>query len=106
VPTLSEGFKAKVADLYKQKRANLEKLDPAVMEAFAAKMLELVNKEKAKSDALHDLGIIAYNMTLLKNYSAALKMYKQDTDEYDFTQNDCKNLVDATKKWLTLENLI
>ncbi len=104
--TLSDGFKTKVADLFKQKRTNLEKLDPDAMEAFATKMLELVNKEKTKSDALHDLGIIAYNMTLLKNYSAALKMYKQDTDEYDFTQNDCKNLVDATKKWLTLEKLI
>jgi hypothetical protein len=104
--TLSTEFKRKVADLYLENREKLENLDPAAMEGFAAELLKMVNDEKTKSDALHDLEILEYNMGLLKNYATALKGYKPETDEYDFTRNDCKNLVDSTKKWLTLERLI
>jgi hypothetical protein len=104
--TLSMDFKRKVADLYKQNRTQLEKLDPALMESFASQIIELVNKEKKTSDAHHDLNILDYNMGLLKNYSAALKGYEPETDEYDFTQNDCKNLINSTAKWLKLEGLI
>ena len=104
--SLSIEFKKKVADAYIKNREKLEKLNANTMESFATQILEIINKEKKKSDALHDLGILEQNMQLLKNYSSKLKDYKPDTDEYDFTQNDCKNVVDSTKKWLTLEGLI
>ena len=103
---LSMDFKRKVADIYLEQRTKLEKLDPTTMESFATEILEIINKEKKKSDALHDLEILEYNMRLLKNYSAGLKQYAPETDEYDFTLNDCKNLINSTKKWLTLEGLI
>ena len=103
---LSVEFKKKVADLYLKNRTQLEKLDPALMESFATEILELIDKEKKKSDALHDLKLLEYNMGLLKTYSNSLKQYELDTDEYDFTQNDCKNLINSTKKLLTLEGLI
>ena len=103
---LSEEFKQKVAELYLKNKMKLEKLDPTAMESFATKTLDLIKKEKTKSSSLHDLQILEYNMGLLKNYSGALDMYSPDTDEYDFTQNDCKNLINSTKKWLTLEKLI
>jgi len=106
VGTLSIDFKRKVADLYIKNREKLEKLDPAAMESFASQILEMVNKEKKKTDALHDLEILGYNMGMLKNYSTALKGYEPETDEYDFTQNDCKNLIDSTKKWLKLEGFL
>ena len=106
VGTLSIEFKRKVAASYKKNKEKLEKLDPSVMESFSAKIIELINQEKKTSDSLHDLEILKYNMKLLKNYSAALKDYEPETDEYDFTRNDCKNLVESTKKWLTLERLI
>ena len=103
---LSVDFKRKVADLYIDNREKLEKLEATTMESFATKILEMINIEKSKKNALHDLEILDYNMGLLKNYSTALKGYEPETDEYDFTQNDCKNLIDSTKKWLKLEGLI
>ena len=104
--TLSMDFKKKVADLYIQDRTKLEKLDPKAMESFASQVLELISKEKKNTQALHDLEILEYSMGQLKNYSAALKGYEPDTDEYDFTQNDCKNMINSTTKWLKLERLI
>ena len=104
--SLSAEFMKKVAELYKNSRTKLEKLDAPAMESFATKVLELIKKEKKNASSLHDLQILEYNMGLLKNYSAALDTYKPDTDEYDFTQNDCKNLIDSTRKWLTLEKQI
>ncbi len=104
--TLSAEFKRKVATLYLENREKLENLDPAAMDDFATELLKMVDEEKKKSDALHDLEILEYNMGLLKNYSVALKGYEPETDEYDFTRNDCKNMVDSTKKWLKLEGLI
>ncbi len=104
--TLSSEFKRKAADLYLTKQRELEEFDPKAMESFASELLEMVSEEKKKSKALHDLEILDYNMRMLKNYAAKLKEYKPDTDEYDFTRNDCKNLVDSTKKWLKLEGLI
>ena len=104
--TLSAEFKKKVADFYLKNREKLETLDSNTMESFATELLEIINKEKKKSDALHDLELLEHNMGLLKTYASKLKQYTPETDEYDFTQNDCKNLVDSTKKWLTLEGLI
>ena len=104
--TLSISFKRKVADLYLENRTKLEKLDPTAMKSFASELLKMINNEKKKSDALHDLEILEYNMELLRSYSSKLKQYKPETDEYDFTRNDCKNLVDSTKRWLKLEGLL
>ena len=101
--TLSEEFMKTVAQLYKKYRAKLENLDAQAMEKFADKVLELIKKEKKHSSVLHDLQILEYNMGKLKNYSVALETYSPDTDEYDFTQNDCKNLIESTKKWLIQE---
>ena len=103
---LSVDFNRKVADLYIDNREKLEKLEATTMESFAAQIIEMINNEKKKTDAFHDLEILEYNMGLLKNYSTALKGHQPETDEYDFTQNDCKNLIDSTKKWLKLEGLI
>ncbi len=104
--TLSIEFKRKVADLYLKQKTKLEKLDPTTLESFASELLEMINKEKETSLALHDLEILEYNMTLLKNYAAKLKQYEPETDEYDFTLNDCKNLIESTKRWLKLEGLL
>lgn len=82
---------------FTKNRTKLEKLDPPAMESFASKVLEIIKKEKTKSSALHDLQILEYNMAQLKNYAAALDTYAPDTDDYDFTKNDCKNLVDNKK---------
>lgn len=99
-------FKRKVADLYLEKQGELQELDPNTMGYFASKLLEMISEEKRKSKALHDLEILEYNMKILQNYSAKLKEYEPETDEYDFTRNDCKNTIDSTKKWLKLEGLI
>lgn len=103
---LSLEFKKRVAEIYQKNITELEKLDPTTMETFAIEIIENIDNEKKKSEAIHDLEILEYNMKLLKKYSAALKKYAQDTDEYDFTQNDCKNLVESTKRWLKLERLL
>ena len=104
--SLSLEFKKRVADIYQEKITKMEKLDPTTMENFAIEIIEKIDKEKKNSNAIHDLEILEYNMKLLKKYSGALKQYTPDTDEFDFTQNDCKNLVDSTKKWLKLEGLL
>jgi len=103
---LSLEFKKRVAEIYQKNRTELEKLDPTTMKTLAIEIIETIDNEKKKSEAIHDLEILEYNMKLLKKYSAALKQHAQDTDEYDFTLNDCKNLVDSTKRWLKLERLL
>jgi hypothetical protein len=104
--TLSAEFKKKIADMYSKNRDKLEALEPKSMQFFSSRILELITQEKKKSDAIHDLEILEYNMGLLKNYSSSLNHYEPETDDYDFTRIDCKKLVDSTKKWLTLEKLI
>jgi len=104
--TLSDEFKRKVADLYLKKQTRLEEYNPEIMESFASELLEMVNEEKNRSKALHDLEVLEYNMKILRSYASKLKEYNPDTDEYDFTRNDCKTTVDSTKKWLKLEGLI
>jgi hypothetical protein len=42
-------------------RENLENLDPTAMENFATEVLKMVYEEK-KTNALHDLEILEYNM--------------------------------------------
>jgi len=63
---------------FTRKKNKLEKLDPTTMETFA---IETIDKEKEKSDAIHDLEILEYNMKLLNKYSVALKQYTPDTNE-------------------------
>jgi len=75
------------------------------MESFSTEILETINK-KNKSDALHDLEIREYNLKLLINHSTAIKQYEPETDEYDFIQNECKNIIDSVKRWLKLEGLL
>jgi hypothetical protein len=104
--SLSIEFKRKVADLYLENRKRLEDLDPNTLELFASELVEMINEEKKKSKTLHDLEILDYNMKMLQSYAAKLKEYEPETDEYDFTRNDCKNTIDSTKKWLKLEGLI
>ncbi len=104
--TLSDEFKRQVADLYLKKKTKLEKYEPKTMESFASELLGMVGEEKKKSEVHHDLEILEYNMKMLQNYASKLKEYKIDTDEYDFTKNDCKNIIDSAKKWLKLEALI
>ncbi len=104
--TLSDKFKKQVANLYLKKKTKLEEYNPEVMASFASEFLAIIGEEKKKSETLHDLEILEYNMKLLQSYASKLKEYKPDTDEYDFTKNDCKNTIDSTKKWLKLEGLI
>jgi hypothetical protein len=103
--TLSNEFKREVADLYLKKIAKLEQYDPESMETFASQLLEMIAEEKEESKTFHDLEILEYNMKMLQSYASKLKEYEPDTDEYDFTRNDCKNLVDSMKKWLKMERL-
>lgn len=104
--TLSGDFKRKVADLYLEKRTKLEKLNPNTMESFASEILNIIGKEKEQSLARHDLEVLESSMKILKNQATKLRDFEPDTDAYDFTLNDCKNLVESTKKWLKLEGLI
>lgn len=104
--TLSMDFKRKVAKTYLKRKINLEKFDPSTMESFSKEIIELINIEKNNSEASHDLEILEYNMKLLQNYSIALMKYEKGTDEFDFTQNDCKNIIVSTRRWLKLEGLL
>ena len=78
---LSLEFKKRVVDIYQEKITKLEKLDPTTMETFAIEIIETIDKEKEKSDAIHDLESLEYNMKLLNKYSVALKQYTPDTNE-------------------------
>ncbi|MCW4034141.1 MAG: hypothetical protein NWF03_02115 [Candidatus Bathyarchaeota archaeon] len=104
--TLDTKFKRTIADLFNENKMALEEQDAEITESFARQVLALIAKEKKKTGSLHDLELLEYNMGLLKNFSRALQNYELDTDEYDFTKNDCKNLIASTKKWLTLEGLV
>ena len=99
-------FKRKVADLYLEKRIKLEELDTNTMESFASEILDMIGKEKEQSLARHDLEVLESSMRILKNQAVKLKGFEPETDAYDFTLNDCKNILNSTKKWLKLEGLI
>jgi hypothetical protein len=99
-------FKKKIADLYLKNTQTLDKLDPDALESFASELLKLIAEEKENAGASHDLEVLEQSMKHLRQDSALLKNNKQDTDDYDFTRNDCKNLLNSTKKWLKTEGLI
>ncbi len=104
--TLPIEFKRKVADLYLEKRTKLEELDPDTVESFASELLKMIQEEKDSILAKHDLEVLESSMRILKNQAINLKGFEPETDAYDFTLNDCKNLVESTKKWLKLEGLL
>lgn len=99
-------FKRKVADLYLEKKTKLDELDPESLESFASEILNMIQEEKDKIPAKHDLGVLESSMKILKNQANKLKGFEPDTDAYDFTLNDCNNLLSSTKKWLKLEGLL
>ncbi len=104
--TLPIEFKRKVADLYLENRKKLEELDPYTMESFASEILRMIQEEKDRILAKHDLEVLESSMKILKNQATKLKGFEPETDAYDFTLNDCKNLIESTKKWLKLEGLL
>lgn len=105
--TLSNEFKKKVANLYLQRRQKLEEIDPDALESFASEVLAMIEEEtKRVSQPSHDMEVLRQSMTHLKQDSALLKGYQPNTDDYDFTRNDCKNLLNSTKRWLKMEGLI
>lgn len=104
--TLPIEFKKKIAELYLKNRQRLDELDPDAMESFASEVLEIIGREKEISQSSHDLEVLEQSMKHLKQDSSLLKNYKPNTDDYDFTRNDCKNLLNSTKRWLKMEGLI
>jgi hypothetical protein len=104
--SLSDEFKRKIATQYTKRKQTLDQLDPNALEQFASEMLEAIKKEKTKTPSLHDIEVLEQSMKHLKQDSAKLKRLKPNTDDYDFTRNDCKSLLNATKRWLKMEGLI
>jgi hypothetical protein len=103
---LSMEFKKKIADLYSKNRQTLEELDPDALEAFASDVLKMIENEKKRAEITHDTEVLEQSMKHLKNDSALLKNYEPNTDDYDFTRNDCKNLITSTRIWLQIDGLI
>lgn len=104
--SLPAEFKKRIADLYLKRQQRLDELDPNALESFAYELLQMIAEEKEKAGSSHDLEVLEQSMKHLKQDSALLKNYTPSTDEYDFTRNDCKNLLSSTKKWLKTEGLI
>jgi hypothetical protein len=45
-------------------------------------------------------------MKHLKKDAGILRVSAPGTDEHDFARNDCRGLIESTRKWLELEGLI
>lgn len=103
---LSNEFKKKIADLYSKHKQSLDQLDPNALEQFASEALEAIQKEKENTSSSHDIEVLEQAMKHLKQDSAKLENLQPDTDDYDFTRNDCKNLLNSTKRWLRTEELL
>jgi hypothetical protein len=95
-------LKKKIAGLYLENRKNLEELEPNSLASFATQIIEMINREEEKSQHSHDLDVLKESMNHLKRDSILFKNSKPATDEYDFARNDCKTMMDATKKWLKI----
>ncbi len=104
--TLSMEFKKKIAHLYLENGRRLDSLDPSALESFATTVLQAIEIEKGKVGSSHDLDVLEQSMKHLSHDTAQLKNYEPETDEYDFAKNDCKNLINSTKKWLEMEKLM
>ncbi len=95
-------LKKKIAGLYLENRKKLEELDPNSLASFATQLIEMIEREEEKSQHSHDLEVLKESMNHLKRDSTLLKNSKPATDEYDFARNDCKTVINATKKWLNM----
>ncbi len=103
---LSPELKGKIADLYLKNRDRLDELDPDALQSFASELLEMIGREKERRQSYHDLEVLEISVKHLKDDSARLRSFKPGTDDYDFARNDCRNLMNSTRKWLKLEGLI
>jgi len=104
--TLSVEFKRKIASFYMQNKQELEKSSVGAMESFASEISKLIEAEKDHYQGSHDLEVLGQSMKHLKDDLTRLKNYAPGTDDYDFTFNDCKSLMNSTKRWLKMEGLI
>lgn len=105
--TLSTEFKQRVADLYLKRRQKLEELDANTLESFASELLAMIQEEtKRVPEQSHDMNVLQQSMTHLKQDAVLLKGYEPNTDDFDFTRSDCRNLLNSTKTWLRMEGLI
>jgi hypothetical protein len=103
---LSEEFKKKIANIYSKRKQKLDEIDAKALESFASEVLSAIQQEKEKNLSSHDLEVLEQSMKHLKQDSAALGKLQPNTDDYDFTRNDCKSLINSTKRWLKIQNLI
>ena len=103
---LPSKFKKEIAALYIQNRKNLEQLNPTVLNSFANNVLAVITQEKEKSGCSHDLTVLEESMKHLKKDSSILKNSQPKTDDYDFSKNDCNNLIHSMTNWLKAEKLI
>jgi hypothetical protein len=103
---LSIEVKKEIAAKYTENRQKLEELDAEALEVFASEVLEMIENEKKQAEISHDTEVLERSMKHLKNRSVLLKKYEPNTDDYDFTRNDCKNLVTSTRIWLQKDGLI
>ena len=103
---MSKEFKRKIADLYNKRKLSLDQLDPRALGSFASEALDIIQEERTRALSSHDLEVLEQSMKHLKEDSAKLKNLQPNTDDYDFTRNDCKNLLNSTKRWLKAEELI
>ncbi len=103
---VSSDLKRKIAHLYTANENALNQLDPTALTAFALELLKLIRQEKVKAGSSHDLEVLEGSISHLKNDSEKLKASKPGSDDYDFAANDCRKVIDSTKKWLKMEGLI
>ena len=102
----SMDLKGKIAAEYAAKREKLEALRPDALEAFATKLLEMIEREKETTLASHDLTVLKESMQHLKRDATTLRTAEPGTDDYDFALNDCKSLINSMRKWLKLEGYL
>ncbi len=91
--------------LYLESKKQLDDLDPTTLMLFASRALNSIRAEKLKTKASHDLDILEVAMKHLEEDAGRLKSSSFGTDEYDFARNDCKQLMNSTRRWLNEEGL-
>lgn len=99
-------LKQKIASLFSRSRKTLEDLDPVSLESFASELLRMIENEKSRDRFSHDLQVLESSMKHLKKNAGVLKLSAPGTDDYDFARNDCRGLIESTRKWLELEGII
>lgn len=104
--SFSSELKQKIASLFKRESKTLEDLDPAALESFASELLKMIEQEKGEDRFSHDLQVLENSMKHLKKDAGILRVSAPGTDNHDFARNDCRGLIESTRKWLELEGLI